>query len=386
MSNAVTDTPEPTLGEFFAHIGEAKDKRTLTHGLHPYPAKFIPHIPRRLITQYSRPGSVVMDPMNGSGTTVVEAAVLGRPAIGVDVNPIACLAASAKTARLSDAERRELGALVARLRRGDLDFGVPLPPFHNRAHWFSDHVSEELAACVAAIDETTTGSARVVSRACLSAIVVGASNQESETRWAAKHNPILRGEVARRLANRLEESENRLAALEAETPAPVTVVRADARSLPLRDDSVDLVVTSPPYANSHDYYLYNKLRMFWLGYDVASVQSAEIGSRNKHSDKKLEIDHYDESMQFVVNEMARVLKPGGFTAIVVADAVVRGTFFDMGERFEGFLSRSGLVLREHVMFGHRDFNSTFQRGFGTTHEKLTHVLVGQAPGPSRLNT
>src|SRR5690348_9856531 len=68
-----------------------------TNTIHPYPAKFIPQIPRHFIEQFSNPGDTVYDPFLGSGTTAVEANILGRNAIGNDVNELAILISKVKT-------------------------------------------------------------------------------------------------------------------------------------------------------------------------------------------------------------------------------------------------------------------------------------------------
>ncbi len=65
------------------------DTTYLSHDIHPYPAKFIPQIPRNLITRLSMPGETVWDPFGGSGTTALESVLLGRQAISSDVNPLA---------------------------------------------------------------------------------------------------------------------------------------------------------------------------------------------------------------------------------------------------------------------------------------------------------
>lgn len=62
------------------------------HSIHPYPAKFIPNIPRALIQSLPIPkGSIILDPFCGSGVTLTEAQDAGIESIGVDLNPIACL-------------------------------------------------------------------------------------------------------------------------------------------------------------------------------------------------------------------------------------------------------------------------------------------------------
>src|SRR5690348_5810975 len=90
------------LNTLFQVDWDFKEAKTsyLTHGLHPYPAKYIPQIPHSLITELSAYGDTVADIFCGSGTTLVEANLLGRNAIGIDANPLACLISEAKTTRL----------------------------------------------------------------------------------------------------------------------------------------------------------------------------------------------------------------------------------------------------------------------------------------------
>ena len=63
----------------------------LTHNFHTYPAKFIPQIPKSTIKALTREGDIILDPFCGCGTTLVEANLLNRRAIGVDLTPIATL-------------------------------------------------------------------------------------------------------------------------------------------------------------------------------------------------------------------------------------------------------------------------------------------------------
>jgi DNA modification methylase len=86
---------EEEIGEdwTFAHA----DTQYLTHGFHPYPARMVPQIANRVITRYSKPGDLILDPFCGSGGVLVEAKLLGTNSVGVDINPLAVIIAKAKT-------------------------------------------------------------------------------------------------------------------------------------------------------------------------------------------------------------------------------------------------------------------------------------------------
>lgn len=386
--------PEPSadagreLSVFFSSLDTCRDKNTLTHGLHPYPAKFIPHIPRELLRVYGHEGAVVWDPMAGSGTTLVEACIAGMPSIGTDINPIATLIARAKTQVLDDGALREIDSVrrhcaeLAMLLDDSPDAAIRLVPHDelplipNRDHWFHENTSRELVMIRRSIGVSVNEpAAKDLCCAAMSAILVAASYQDSETRWRAVARPWVAGETLGRFVGRLVASVAAVRQFAHKARAIVDVRTSDARHVQLEKNSVDLVVSSPPYANSHDYYLYNKLRMFWLGYDVGSVQDAEIGSRNRHSDKKEPIDTYLSSLADVMSSVSDALRPDGRAILIVGDAVIRGEFFDMSKELPKALDNVGLRLEFATAFAHRRFNSTFTRGFGTQQEKQTRVLV-----------
>src|SRR4030066_1829444 len=76
-------------GEFRKYIG--KQVSYATHGIHRYPAKFIPQIPRYCLESYSKKGDDVLDPFMGSGTTLLESYIAGRNSYGIDIHPLAKL-------------------------------------------------------------------------------------------------------------------------------------------------------------------------------------------------------------------------------------------------------------------------------------------------------
>ena len=84
--------------EFLNAVHSRQPVAGLTHGFYRYPARFSPLFARAVIEQFTKPGDVILDPFMGGGTTLVEARVSGRRAIGVDINALAVFVARVKTA------------------------------------------------------------------------------------------------------------------------------------------------------------------------------------------------------------------------------------------------------------------------------------------------
>jgi len=299
----------------------------------------------------------------------------GRIALGFDVNPISTMVSRAKTLPLDGDALIELRELYAIASGPDFRPTASPPPFRNLSHWFDGEVAEALAGVLAKVRRLEHENARILALTAFSSILVSVSRQDSETRWARIDRDVPIDEVYNKFSRRLREALERTVLLQQMPTGSVMVATADARALPLQHETIDLVVTSPPYANSHDYYLYHKLRLFWLGHNVRTTQEAEFGSRNKHSDQKLSIEHYFGALSSVLRECARVQRVSGRTCFVVGDAVIRGEFFNMGEHVPKLAFRYGLKLRHHFRFGQQRYTKAFMRTFGTRQSKSTHVLI-----------
>ena len=185
----------------------------LTHNLHPYPAKFIPQIPRALIQELSSAGETVADIFCGSGTTLLEALSLKRRAIGIDASPLAVLISKAKTTPLSDADFEELtdhhrdcGRLLAKaaLPTGNMlweerpfqsDGWRPSPEVCD--FWFVPHVVEELAELLVMLGRVQSKAVQMLCKVVFSAIIVRASKQDSDTRYVRREKDVRPGETVR---------------------------------------------------------------------------------------------------------------------------------------------------------------------------------------------
>jgi len=108
------------------------------HAIHPYPAKFIPEIPRHLIELFHpSDSSVVLDPFCGSGTTLVEAMNMGLDTWGIDINPLACLIARVKTTPVPVSLVAGTARRIITMAREQMSKNtVNVPHIPRLDHWF----------------------------------------------------------------------------------------------------------------------------------------------------------------------------------------------------------------------------------------------------------
>ena len=306
-------------------------KQRAAHPLHEisYRACFKPQLPRFFIERLTKPGEAVYDPFMGRGTTLLEAALLGRVPFGCDVNP---LSRALVAPRLNPPE---LEAVDRRLSEIDLSESVEAPEdllvfYHpdtlreigalkkyllgRRASGQFDEVDAWIR--MTAINRLTghsPGFFSVYSLPPNQAVSVKSQRKINERR----NQTPPRRDVAQLILRKSRQLLKRLEAGEREALSKISLGselltgQADeARGIP--DGSAALVVTSPPFLDVVDYAGDNWLRCWFLGVDPATVKISVP--------KKLE--NWQEIMTGVFRDLRRVLKPGGHVAFEVGE--VRG--------------------------------------------------------------
>jgi len=301
------------------------NSRYATHVIHSFPAKFPPQLPRLFINELTRPGDIVLDPMMGSGTTLVEASLAGREGIGVDIDPLALRIAKVKTAPI-DTERivTTLQSIMktTKQRIADADEETFLTDFEAAfdtktqkfiRYWFAPQTAKALFYLSRAIADIPDPTLRLFFEVAFSSIIItkrGGVSLALDLAHTRPHrakivideegNTILHSDnvsprrlhvltkqlrpVLSEFERRVQNNMNSLLALKG--PSVGThVLAGDARQMPLADHSVDLIVTSPPYvANAIDYMRAHKFSLVWFGCSVNTLGAFRrkyIGSETK---------------------------------------------------------------------------------------------------------
>ncbi len=272
-----------------------KDPKYVTHGLHPFKGKFYPQIAKSLLNMSGAPfGARVLDPFCGSGTMLLEGMLNGFEAYGCDLNPLAAKIARAKTAILTvprDVSDRALRAIGERVTRRATSIPAVLDQFREDTHdellrWFAEPVLYKLNWILGQIrligHETLVEFFEVI----LSSIIRDVSQQEPlDLRIRRRKEPLDDAPVLERFGQRLREQHDRLrrywviAGRQPGRLIPATVQAGDSRTagamdaLGLGSDSVESVVTSPPYATALPYIDTDRLSLLAILGQRANVRS-----------------------------------------------------------------------------------------------------------------
>lgn len=308
------------------------------HRMCSYHGMFPPKLVHYFLQRYSADGEVVLDPFSGRGTTTLQARVEGRRAIGNDLNPLASVLTAAKAnpptwSRMQMFVDR-LESQFHKTRRSNPD----VPPdiamlFHvktlRQIVFLRDRLI--LKSGWSAEDYMVAGS--------MAGILHGAHRSDGTSAYLSISMPntfSMSPEYVRRFIaeknlkapeqdvfERLREKLARLY-LDANVGPVSHVYRHDAvgimsgRKVP--PESVNLVITSPPYLKVVNYGTSNWIRLWWLGLDGVARQRGE--GRQK-LDAKLDHQHnYDDYKAFmlrVLRATARVLRPDGIAVYVIGD-------------------------------------------------------------------
>jgi len=341
------------------------DTKITTHCFHNYPAMMIPQVARRLIDMYSiNESDVLLDPFCGSGTVLVEAKIAGLNAYGIDLNPLACLLSRVKTNLLdiSILQEKAIALLNESLRdqkkvESNPDF-APIPDFFNIDYWFKPSISRHLSALRTKIFAIEDHNVREFFLVAFSETVREVSytrNSEFKLYRIPKdqlqeHNPNVTKIFFDKVYRNISGMKELLQSVDMDTW--IKVLQEDTRDkTSISSNSVDLVVTSPPYGDSRTtvaYGQFSRLSLQWIGLPYKEVKNIDknlLGGRpndvvdyalgsdslkeilikidEKDSKRALDVSSFYRDLVLCLKELNRLCVLGAKLCFVVGNRTVK---------------------------------------------------------------
>jgi len=359
------------------------DTSYATHKFHRYSSKFIPQIASNLIELFSEKGETVLDVFVGSGTTLVETKILGRNSIGIDLNPLACLISRVKSRQLREAlVDKIIKVLLNDIRDriyserqntqkqlylySNILQNITIPYFPFIEQWFQPQVLRELAIITEGVKKIDNSDVKEFAICALSAIIRSVSNAKSG------FGNLMIDKEKRVIKNTFEIFENQILKMVegmkefndiAYKKSIAKVYQGDARNISfIKDATIDLIVTHPPYIASVPYAEYQKLSMNCLResfpemFNSAYAENMHpknldkniIGGRRGRKDV---VDRFLADMQKVIAEMFRVLKKKRYCCIVIGNPVVFGKEVLLNEILIDMAKECGFSVEEEIIRG-----------------------------------
>lgn len=368
----------------------AAPTRDLTHCYHDYPARMIPQVAGKLLDTFAPAAGFLFDPYCGSGTSLVEGVIRGINVIGTDLNPLARLISTAKTATPELNEVRKQIALLEAFTRSHEGLTIPVRicGINRLDFWFKPNAIQKLSILKSFIDELRNNEVRLFFQVAFSETVRESSNTRNEEfklyRYDAerleKFEPDVYGTMLSKLMRNsvgLQQFVARLRRIEKIPRARVcefdTTLGVPHGVLP--PASVDIVVTSPPYGDSHTtvaYGQYSRLSAAWLGlkspeqvdrklmggraiksvprFPCSELNSALERIESKDVNRAREVASFYQDLQSSIFNVAQLVKRGGHACYVVGNRKVRGTTLPTDDVIRSFFGQNGFT---HINTFHR---------------------------------
>ncbi|MFN4256242.1 MAG: DNA methyltransferase, partial [Saprospiraceae bacterium] len=294
--------------------------KTFTHCFHNYPAMMIPQIAGRLLDLYGKVGDTLFDPYCGTGTSIVEANLRSINGIGTDINPLARLITKSKSTPISmqvlDLFLRDFNDYIFQFKFGVNNPEFEVPDFPNIDFWFTPEVKFHLAVIKKYIDRIENEDVANFFRVAFSETIREASltrnsefklfrmTAEQMQRFAPDVFALFERKLIRN-RNGLKEFVENIKSKAGNRICDFNTIYGVPEQL-IAKDSIDLVVTSPPYGDSRTtvaYGQFSRLSNQWLGIEnAAQIDNNLMGGKRATRYKKFDVQELDQQIEQVGNE------------------------------------------------------------------------------------
>ena len=292
----------------------------LTHWIYPYKGKFHPQMIRALLNIIGlKEGDTILDPFSGSGTTALESQLLGINFIGIDISPLCVVQGRVKTEsvyvidEIEKLKNKILASVVDGLVKTDENYYKLLDTLTKDEKVKNFYV---LARLLAVSDKSRRN------RDFVNSFIKNVNLMLA----SVKDYLQIKEKLNLKLGN-------------------IKIEVGDARNTKLQDNSVDGIITSPPYSIALDYVQNDIHSLIDLGYDVLKIRDSVIGVRGNGKNR---IELYNEDMKKSYKEMYRVLKPDRYAVIVIGNATYQGQEIKTVEFTIEYMENIGFQLVHNI--------------------------------------
>lgn len=284
----------------------------LTHWIYPYKGKFHPQMIRALMNIIKiKPGEILLDPFVGSGTAILEAQVLGINGIGIDISPLCVLISKVKTESVDVLDE------IKKYKDFYLFKKSGKEPSNERVRNFY-----KVAEMMAHSDQSRRG--KNFESSFISDALKMIASVEDYNNAIKKHNLKI---------------------------GKTKILEGDARKIKLNNESVDGIITSPPYSIALNYVANDAHSLKALGYDLEKIKEDFIGVRGTGLNK---FELYDKDMEKAYSEMYRVLKKDKYCVVVIGNVTFQGQEINTTQNVINYCEKIGFKTvkkMEKIIYG-----------------------------------
>mgnify|MGYP000865427960 FL=1 len=284
----------------------------LTHWIYPYKGKFHPQMIRALMNIIKiQNGETLFDPFVGSGTAVLEAQILGINAIGLDISPLCVLISKVKTESIDVLDEIKAYKDFYLFKKEGKE------PSNEKVRNFY-----KVAEMMAYSDQSRRG--KNFESSFVSDALKMIASVEDYKNAIKKHNLKV---------------------------GKTKILEGDARRINLKDESVDGIITSPPYSIALNYVANDAHSLKALGYDLEKIKEDFIGVRGTGLNR---FELYDKDMEKAYGEMYRVLKKGKYCVVVIGNVTFQGQEINTTQNVIDYCEKIGfktIKKMEKIIYG-----------------------------------